>query len=229
MNKRRSSINTPAEKKSKGRIERVPQQVARFVNQALNKRSEKKYLFINGTTNYGTSPQFSFLSVAFVNSGAVLAQGASSDERIGRRVLCKALDIRLELDAPPNQVAGTQGVYYRIMVIEDRECSTGNTLPPATDIMRADAVYSQRNVDGFDRYRVLADELVQGHSIFPSGAANDHVRQAYHRYVKMNVSTTYTQAGALSSGGLIVLVGTSGQQAGVGSYNYDCKLTFCDQ
>lgn len=202
----------------------APRAFPRLVPQAVEKKFVQNLL----TTNMTADPTFTIMGGVYLNGGARLMAGVAFNERIGRHIILKHLEFRLEVRAPIN-TAAFHGTATRVVVIYDRECIGGDTVPAVTDVFRADDIVSMRAPDSYDRFQIISDETFNQP---PPGVSGTTVIAPYyyHKFVKIPHPATYIKdGGALTSGGVMIWVGTAGHSiTGTPTYTLDSVLRFQD-
>jgi len=104
-------------------------------------------------------------TVAFANSGTwqtttrillnPLAQGTTSETRIGKKVTPKNLTLRIKLNRASTDASG---IYYRIVIFVDRK--PAGAVPTPTTIFETDQILSPLNRANAGRFGILYDEFV---------------------------------------------------------------------
>jgi len=96
----------------------------------------------------------------------VPAQGAGSDERIGKGCKLFKLKIRgsIRILAQTGQVSPDEATLIRLILVHDMQ--TNGTQMASTDLMSAgvstdDAVHAFMKVDGFGRFNILKDKTIR--------------------------------------------------------------------
>lgn len=204
----------------------APRAFPRLVPQAYEKKFVQNLL----TTNMTADPTFTIMGGVYLNAGSRLQQGVAFNEHIGRHINLKHLEFRLEIRAPINVTGGFNGTSSRVVVVYDRECIAGDTVPSVTDIFRADDIVSMRAPDSYDRFQIMSDEYINPANTGVDSGGSDIVPYYYHKFIKIPHPTTYVkEGGALTSGGVMILVGTAGHTTtGTPTYTLDSILRFQD-
>ena len=81
--------------------------------------------------------------------------GADLNQRIGRKINIRSLEMHYILTADADQEASAT---CRIMVVFDRQAN--GTQPAGTDLLVTSSVYSPKNLSNRERFYILKDELV---------------------------------------------------------------------
>ncbi len=167
--------------KASGRI-----RPGRYGTRALGSEKEKKFHDFQQTNE-------PILSVGVIQAPMLtIIQGTAEDERIGRKVFIRNINIRivLELDA---KLATTfaASTNVRFMVIQDKQANGG--LPSVTNVLQTTQALSYRNLVNQGRFIVLKDKIITiNHD---SGAGNDQnwnqVSRIYKYSKKCNIPIEY--------------------------------------
>lgn len=128
---------------------------------------------------------------------STIAQGASINQRIGKRATLKALQLRGFINA------GTTAVYNDVvvMIIYDRQ-PTGS-LPAITDVLTAVSPYAFMNDTNSDRFKVIRrmDFPLIGNTTTP--ATGQEVK-SMDRYIPLNLPIVFKAAGTGAIGDIAV-------------------------
>lgn len=108
---------------------------------------ERKNIDVTTTITGGAAGIWS--AVTLLNQ---IAQGATANQRIGRRVVLKSLLLRYNL-AP-----SSTNNYGRVLVVYDH--APNGALPVITDILTVDQINGPNNLINNDRFMVLHDEYL---------------------------------------------------------------------
>lgn len=150
---------------------------------------EKKFLDSTFTTD-GTS-------TAVIGIMNAMAPGTSASTRIGRRILMKAINLRLLLQREDASTATVQAV--RFMIIYDRQ--TNGVAPAMTDILDTGTITSQHNMANVYRFFTIMDR-----TMVLSGAGGNTINFS-KKYKSINLPVVYNAGTAgtvadINTGGL---------------------------
>lgn len=122
---------------------------------------------------------------------ATVAQGTSTQERIGRKIRYKGIDVKWDLIGA--SATGTSHRTGRMAIVYDTQ--PGSSLPIVTDIYESMYPYSSRNEAGFERFRILKEFRLAcvGNSTDNSQAAN--WSKFGRKYIKCNKEARFKTAG----------------------------------
>lgn len=115
-----------------------------------------------------------------------LAQGLDVNQRIGRQVAWRSLQIRCAVDCEC-----TDNVHLRVMIVKDRQAdATAPTLDGILDnTLGRGYVNCMRNLNNRMRFQILQDKT---YSFSPSGSTSKEIKL----YKKMFIKTQYTDSAA---------------------------------
>lgn len=178
--------------------------------------------------------------------------GVQSYQRIGRRVTCKSITIRLGIHPTALGPAGGYAFdFARILVVYDRQ--TNGALPLYSDVLQdtltagglANTALSNVNINNTKRFRILRDinrvfgpfanAAAGGASVAGAQWCQDWQPMSHKLYIKLPNLTTEFNAGVagtvadVSTGGIfLVFLGMAG--AGVNSFacRWASRVRFCD-
>lgn len=174
---------------------------------------EKKNVDITtGATTSATAGLFS--SFLLLNG---MAQGATSNDRVGRKINMKSLLIRGHWIPPSTQSD------LRFYVVYDKQTNAA-TPSNATALTESPPdIDSMQNLDGSDRYIVLVDEIIE----MAQGAST---RKQFKIYRKLNLevifnSNTAGTVGDIVSGGVFAAFATS---QGSTPVSFKSRIRFTD-
>jgi len=144
-----------------------------------------------------------------------VALGASLNERVGRKIQMKSLQVRWNDST-------TAGPFpLRILVVYDRDA---DTLPLITDILSTNNFNSNMQLNNADRFVVLHDEVIQ---VVVGNSGN---YRAGKFYIKLNLPTVYsgsTNAGGDISHGSLWMMSCSLGSTGAG-IGYSSRVRYTD-
>lgn len=111
-----------------------------------------------------------------------IVQGTGEKERIGRKCTLKAIHWQGSVNLP-SSAANTTDIV-RIMVVQDTQAN-GAVFNPG-DLLDGGDVFSFRNLENSQRFRVLSDKR---YTLNSTGAANGNANEngAIQRYIKGNL------------------------------------------
>lgn len=146
-----------------------------------------------------------------------ITQGISANERVGRKIQMKSLQVRWSESTTASLSA------LRILVVYDRD---GLPLPFITDVLSVDNFNSNMQLSNSDRFVVLHDEVIPCEV---SGPTNN--RRAGKFYIKLNLPTMYqgtTNAGGdISHGSLWIMSNSLNGPIGAG-IGYNSRVRYTD-
>lgn len=147
-----------------------------------------------------------FSTPALING---IGQGTGSNQRIGRKVLLKAIQMRYT--AQSGVIAGGNvPMQNRIIVFYDKQ--SNGAAPAITDVVVANSFVSPLNLNNSDRFVILFDELTesaQGATFMISGS----------RYTKCNLEQMFVGNNALIAdiaGGAVFIMAANNSDPVVG-------------
>lgn len=148
---------------------------------------------------------------------ATIAQGTSTQQRVGRKIQYKGIDLRF-LIKPANDT-GVEWNTVRCSIVYDKQPTS--TLPSYTDIYETADVYAPRKEDGFERFTVLKEFRFTtiGNVTDGTHAVAGNVKQI-RKYLKVNKEGRYKPGSAGTIGeiavGAIYVVWIDGDVAAAG-------------
>lgn len=167
-------------------------------------------LTITGTQVGAASPGAAgAYSITVLNA---LTQGTDATNRLGRKILMKSIQLRLELTdqlaATGLQPAGILPGEYRIVVVFDTQ--TNGAAPAAADIFQstpAAGLITPLNLNNRERFKVVWDKV---RHVDQSGPATAHVKL----YKKCNYPVVFNAGNAgtvgdIQTGGLFICIATT--------------------
>jgi len=112
-----------------------------------------------------TDQSFTNSLVGLTSSGTIVLlngifQGSTANQRDGRNVRMKYLEVRFHLTLAPTTAGGSP---LRFVVFYDKQANA--TPATAVQLLLADAISSPRNLDNSRRFRILSDDSVSGVSV----------------------------------------------------------------
>jgi len=126
------------------------------------------------------------------------SQGAGSDQRIGRRILVKSVYVRGRVFAPTTM---TGAASFRMIIFQDKQ--PNGALAAPLDLLLANEFLSPLNLGNSKRFKVLADETLDGRTISVDTVEGIN----FERYIKTNIDVGYvngagagTEADVLTNG-----------------------------
>jgi len=158
----------------------------------------------------------------------VVAQGATANERIGRRIHAKSLFIRGRVLLP---VTMTGAAGFRLVVFQDR--TPNGALPTLGSVFEEDHILSPLNLGNSKRFKVLADEIGPSSELM---SVDTYEGFTFERYLKLNTEIGYvvgagagTYADVLTNGiYAVVFAGGANCGANAPSVEIRCRLRYVD-
>jgi len=154
-----------------------------------------------------------------------IARGDDIDERIGRQVTLKSIQMRA-------QTYGTAGTgvdqTHRVMIVYDRQ--TNAAALTVADVLQTVAWLSHRNLENRKRFRVLYDKCV---NINATGEPGTSRVLEFYRHLNHPEEFNNGDAGTVAdiqSGSLyLVVIGSEAAGATAGSINVYTRVRYVDQ
>lgn len=160
-----------------------------------------------------------FTGVALLNG---VAQGAGTNQRIGRRATYHSLHYRFHLGLASGGSGAGQSVPVRILIVYDKQTNGGT--PPNTEILQTPNFQGQMLLNQADRFVIVSDKV---HEIDSSGPTTGKC------YKKMKLETVYGGPGALSAdittGAFFLLIATSPIGGTTSVINLNVRMRYTDQ
>lgn len=171
----------------------------------------------------------------------LVAAGADMNQRIGRKILMKSVQIRAQFDvertnvtpfvagSSPNQTA-------RMILLYD--CQPNGAVPNPLDILTNNDATAMLNLDYRDRFKVLLDKHFVFDacilSITDNYAAWGRTTHYFKKYKKLNLETIYNStlgtAAAVTSGTLLLFfIGTTPSGTADLNVRFQTRVRFLDQ
>lgn len=119
---------------------------------------------------------------------ATVGQGSSTQERVGRKITWKGMDIRMVWKGATD--SGVPFDRVRCAIVYDTQ--PGGSLPSVTDIYETMNIWSHRKESGFERFRVLKEFRITtiGNSDDVSSPPPNYAGQK-RKYLKINKEARY--------------------------------------
>lgn len=166
-----------------------------------------------------------------------IPQGADYDNRIGRQIVCKSIELRGFIEP---EDYNTYSNYWRVLIIQDLQ--SNGTQPAEAEVLNSivdmqspgikySGIMSFMNLDNRARFKVIAAvDGVCGGIDLTSGAAfaQDPQISRVNIYRSVNLPITYNNTtdtyGAIASGAIWIIA--SSWNAGLSGTDYGCDFTF---
>lgn len=160
-------------------------------------------------------------TVALLNG---VAQGADFNQRIGRKITMRSVQIRGLITPQDASVSSNLG---RIMIIYDTQ--PNGALPAITDVLNVASSTSMMNLNNRDRFKILMDEQV-GCGAVETGATLAYAQApgvtSIQRWIRLNHDVVFdgttAAIGDIQTGSLFIL--TVGFQAANAGHNCNASL-----
>ena len=170
------------------------------------------------------------VNIACDTTGAVhllngIARGDDINQRIGRRVVMRSIEMRVE-----SLVTATTGVdqNHRVLVVFDRQ--TNAVALTAADVLTAVDINSPRNLTNRSRFKIIYDNL---HHLNASGESGSHkVIDWYKRLwfpVTFNSGDDGTVADIQTGSMYLVVVGNRSAGADAGAVGGRVRIRYTDE
>lgn len=127
---------------------------------------------------------------------ATVAQGTSTQQRIGRKIQWKGIDVKITVNGPNNtgivERSGALSLVY--------DLQPGSSVPSVHDVYETSSVRAPRNEAGFERFRVLKEWrfVTVGNVAQNTYQANWH--KFLRKYIKINKEGRFKTAGTGAMG-----------------------------
>lgn len=216
--KRRASTSAakqPPRKKQK----KTPKSLA--FQAPVTSSPEKKNMDQNNTVAQATTLTDDWVvSTTNLLNGAT--QGAGNNQRIGRKVIMKTLQLSWSAQLDPTS---TLGCNLRVRVVYDKQAN-GATFP-ITNYLVADSFYSPQNLSFADRFVTLYDEILDPLSTQNNFCVSGKV------YRKINLETMYSGTTAtiadISTGSVFLIFSQNNNAATAPpTYKYYSRIRYID-
>lgn len=153
-----------------------------------------------------------------------VAQGATSSNRLGRKIRLLKFNLRFTATLAANSVGGSP---LRIKVVYDKQ--TNGAAMATTDVVLADVLYSPNNLDNTDRFITLVDEITEPISV----QNNFSIAGQFNRKIDLEqVWLGQTAAGAIAdilTGSVYMFVWQTGSiTVGAPTFSYYTRTRFTD-
>lgn len=193
--------------------------------QRISKSPEIKY--VDTATNTGIT------QTGTVDSLNLTAQGSDNNQRIGRKITVKNIQIKGQVAATTADL-GTAAAYpessdtIRVAIVYDKQ--TNGAVPTYSQIFNAGAglyaPFSPRNLDYIDRFVVLASESLNISVSGPNGVN-------FERFIKCSLETRYDNTTAViasveSGGFFLVYADINGSGANNATLTCWIRVQFTD-
>lgn len=158
-----------------------------------------------------------------------IGQGTDYTQRIGRQVLLKAINFKIDI-----RLAGlTTGAGETVRCLLVYDCQTNAAAPAVTDILNTATPLSPMNLNNRDRFKVLKDWIVPLEvsqytaGVLNAGSPMRHVKKTYKRIsMDMIFGATGSTVGSINTGGIFLLM--IGIVGSVAVFDYDSRVRFMD-
>jgi len=208
-------------------------------NMMLSRKPEIKSIDIRATTlanNWGTTS-----NVVLLNG---IAEGTSFFDRIGRKVSCKSVHVKIGIVRNVNLATSVQEAI-RCLVVYDKQ--TNGAAPILSDLILSYAtggatsstVFDGRNLDKRDRFRVLMDFTTVMPASGPNASGNNNGNVGQQLYIERFIKCPNTfdtvyggsdaSAGSVTTGGLFfVTIGSVANNATQWACNFASRVRYFD-
>lgn len=124
----------------------------------------------------------------------LVQQGANADQRIGRNIWIKGLNIKGDVKAVSDSLSGvlSSDQYVRVAIVLDTQCNGAS--PASTDIWESTDIAGTavpecdqwRNLEKSSRFRILYDKVMQMNQFVCAGASGNTLTGAKTMRFKVN-------------------------------------------
>ena len=134
------------------------------------------------------------------------APGTAMNQRIGREIMIRSIEVRLTATSDANAAGVVGGIWNRCIIFYDRQTNTA--APAVTDLLTAADCWAPRNLDNRHRFTILHDSRF---FLSPVTPGIDVMHRDLSWYRRMRHPTTYNAVGGgtvadITSGGLFILL-----------------------
>ena len=137
---------------------RTKNAVGRVVTQKLQSFEEKKELVGNASkslsNNFDVANCITFLEDG---SGNGIAQGVTSNSRLGNRIRVEEIELCIYVYPFPNDANNKNGMSCRFMIVKDKEWKNDATITPANYVHDIDRYYTIPNWNRRNRYKIMKE------------------------------------------------------------------------
>lgn len=192
------------------------------VYKSIPKDQEFKTIDLIGeTSSCNTTGEFTLLNA--------LARGTDYDERVGRQVTVKSIQIKGVIQATPE--TGTDQLQ-RVMIFVDND--TDGAPPTGADLIQGfnnafEDVYNPRNLNNRDRFRVLYDR-----TFVMNKDTKDPCKRIFKYYKRLNQAVLFNAGNAgteadIQKGAIwIFTYGTNAAGGTAGNAGFSSRIRFID-
>lgn len=161
------------------------------------------------------------------------ARGSDIDEREGREITMKSIQLRGLINANAN---AAQNQWVRIMIVYDRQ--TNGAEPAIADIVSPGSLVGMRSLENRKRFKILMDRTITLNANYDGAstvytASNNHHFIEYYRKLDHPVTFNSGSAGTvsdISTGSLyMVRMGTIASGTGAAAISFTSRVRYQDK
>jgi len=156
-----------------------------------------------------------------------ISQGPGPNQRVGRKVMLKSIDIRGQLQLQVALVPTDASDIIRLMVVQDKQAN--GAAFTVTDVLTTGKWLQHTNLEQEDRFRILCDNTYNMDNPYGPRCENS---LPYRINIKLNIpiyydnTSTTGQIQTQQSNSIAVLLVSEG---GVTRHEYACRIRYSDE
>lgn len=160
-----------------------------------------------------------------------IAQGVDVNQRVGRRVVLKSLDVRYRVQV--STLPANTGNINRIRTLIIYDKQTNGSIPALVDILSQTNFNAHMNLSNSDRFVVIADEYSEQRQYDNFQAPGASVISG-HFFRKFNLETMFTGTGGqivnITGGSLYFLCSSDAVTSALTDFGIlaDCRVRYVD-